>query len=132
MRKAPTYLTRVQMQEIFRRTGLEFVADNMHKHWTTPKGAGSARTDEIENWITKHGQRAQPTLVLDDHDRGWGLLESSLDLKGLVVLCEPWVGFIADTLDSAQRSLRAQMAPGAPLKIRPLWRARKKRRKDSD
>lgn len=106
-----TYLTRVQMQEVFRRTGLEFVADNMNKHWTTPKGAGSARTDEIENWITKHGQRANPTLVLDDHESGWGLLESFLDLQGLVVLCDPWVGFNADKLASAQRLLRAQMAP---------------------
>ncbi len=108
-----TYMTRVQMKEVFRRTGLEFVADNMHKYWTTPKGPGSARNNEIKNWIAKHGQRAQPTLVLDDHESGWSLLESFLDLQGVLVLCEPWKGFMADQLENAQRLLRAQIAPGA-------------------
>ena len=114
------YLTREQMQVIFRRTGLDFVADNMHKRWTTPKGTGPSRTDEIENWIAKHGQRRQSMLVLDDHESGMSLRASKLDHKGLVVLCEPWVGFIADKLANAQRLLRAQMAPGAPLMMRLL------------
>jgi hypothetical protein len=102
------YLTREQIQEIFRRAGLAFVADNMHKQWTTPKGTGSARVTEIENWIAKHRLRTQPILVLDDHESGWSLHESHLDQKGLVVLCEPWVGFVGDKLLDAQRLLRTQ------------------------
>ena len=106
-----TYLTREQMQVVFRRTGLDFVANNLHRRWTTPKGMGPSRTDEIKNWIAKHGRRRQTLLVLDDHDSGVNLLASSLDQQGLVVLCDPWVGFNADKLASAQRLLRTQMVP---------------------
>lgn len=114
------YLTRKQLQEVFRRTDLEFVANNMHKHWTTPKGTGSARVTEIENWIAKHGQPAQTMLVLDDHESGWNLHESHLDQKGLVVLCDPWIGFVAEKLIKAQMQLRAQVAPGALLMMQHL------------
>lgn len=103
-----TYLTREQLQEVFRRTGLEFIASNMHKHWTTPKGPGSARVIEIDAWIATHGQPAQAMLVLDDYESGWNLHESHLDQKGLVVLCDPWIGFVAERLVQAQRLLRAQ------------------------
>lgn len=114
------YLTRERMQVIFRRTELNFVASNMHKRWTTPKGMGPSRTDEIRNWIAKHGRRRQAMLVLDDHESGLGLRASSLDHQGLVILCEPRVGFIAEKLVGAQRLLRAQMAPRAPSEMRIL------------
>lgn len=114
------YLTREQMQVIFRRTELDFVANNMHKRWTTPKGNGPSRTDEIKNWIARHGQRRQSILVLDDHESGVSLRASTLDHKDLVILCEPQVGFIAEKLMGAQRLLRAQLAPGAPLMRRIL------------
>lgn len=105
------FLTREQMQLIFRRTGLDFVAKNLHRRWTTPKGMGPSRTDEIKNWIAKHGRRRQTMLVLDDHESGLGLRASSLDHHGVVVLCDPWVGFNADKLASAQKLLRTQLAP---------------------
>jgi hypothetical protein len=104
------YLTREQMQEVFRRSGLAFVADNMQKHWTTPKADGPSRPDEIANWIAEHGQCGQPLLVIDDHDSGRGLLESLLDQQSLVVLCEPWIGFVAAKLAEAQIKLRAQLS----------------------
>lgn len=105
------FLTREQMQLIFRRSGLDFVANNLHMRWTTPKGMGPSRTDEIKNWIEKHGRRRQTMLVLDDYESGLSLRTSSLDQQGLVVLCDPWVGFNADKLASAQRLLRTQMVP---------------------
>jgi hypothetical protein len=110
------YLNREQMQLVFQRTGLEFVADNMHKRWTTPKADGPSRLDEIENWIANHGQRGQPILVLDDSASGWGLCDSFLDDKGLVVLCEPWTGFVAEKLADAQRLLRAQLQMSPQLR----------------
>jgi hypothetical protein len=103
------YLSQGQMREVFRRSGLAFVADNMHKRWTTPKAEGPSRTKEIEGWIAKHGQRGQPILVLDDSASGWGLRDSFLDDRGIVVLCEPWVGFDADKLAEAQTQLRVQI-----------------------
>lgn len=104
------YLTREQMREVFRRSDLEFVADNMHKHWTTPKGTGPSRLGEIENWIAKSRQQAQPVLVLDDHESGRALRDSSLDESGYVVLCEPWIGFVTEKFIDAQRLLRAQFS----------------------
>jgi hypothetical protein len=103
------YLGQGQMREVFQRSGLAFVADNMHKRWTTPKAVGPSRTKEIENWIAKHGQRSQPILVLDDSASGCGLRGSFLDDRGIVVLCEPWVGFDADKLAEAQTQLRVQI-----------------------
>jgi hypothetical protein len=64
---------------------------------------------EIEGLIAKHGQRGQPILVLDDSASGWGLRDSFLDDRGIVVLCEPWVGFDADKLAEAQTQLRVQI-----------------------
>lgn len=104
-------LHREQMLEMFRRSGLEIVANNMHVHWTTPKFDGSSRTEELEGWIAAHRQLGQPMLVLDDHTSGWSLVESLLDQMGLVVLCEPGIGLVADKLVAAQRLLRVQFAP---------------------
>jgi len=103
------YLTQEQMVQVFRRTGLDFVADHLHEQWTTPKIDGS-RVDEIEIWLTKYRRPAQPVLVLDDDESGWSLAESHLDRRGCVVLCEPWVGFVEDKLGHAQLLLRAQQA----------------------
>lgn len=102
------YLTREQMKTVFRRTGLEFVAENLHKHWTTPKGLGPSRPGEIEAWIAMHRQPVRPVLVLDDHESGWNLVGSSLDYSSFVVLCEPASGFVAARLLDAQTQLRAQ------------------------
>lgn len=107
------YMSREQMQEVFRRTGMDFVADNFHKHWTTPKGTGSARVTEIDNWMRKHLQRKQAALVLDDHESGWNLHESHLDKAGLVVLCDPYVGLVREKYLDAQRLLRAQIGPAS-------------------
>jgi hypothetical protein len=103
------YLTRAQMEEVLRRTGLSFVADNLHPEWTTPKGTGSARVTEIENWIDKHRPTGTPVLILDDHESGWSLYESHLDKAGYVVLCDSWVGFVGEKLAQAQALLRAQI-----------------------
>lgn len=56
-------LTGAQMQDIFRRTELEFVASNLNRHWKTPKWASPARTQEIANWIAKYGQQGRPLLM---------------------------------------------------------------------
>lgn len=98
-------LTKQQMQEIFRRTGLDFVADSLHEQqWTTPKSPGWTRLEEIENWISLHGHPGQSMLVIDDLESGWSLQKSSLR----PVLCDAWIGFVAEKLLEAQKRLRAQ------------------------
>lgn len=100
------YLTREQMRTVFLRSGLDFVAKNMHKQWTTPKRAGPSRVTEITDWIAAHP--ARPVLILDDRDSGWSLWGSALEDSGYVVLCGVDVGFVAEKFADAQRLLRAQ------------------------
>lgn len=102
------YLTRDQMREVFDRCQLQFVAENMHEAWTTPKRSGWSRYDEIHNWMSDHLQPARRVLVLDDDQSGASLRGSALCDRGVVVLCAPWIGFDGDKLYEAQRLLRAQ------------------------
>lgn len=96
------------MREVFDRCQLQFVAENMHEAWTTPKRSGWSRYDEIHNWMSDHLQPARRVLVLDDDQSGASLRGSALCDRGVVVLCAPWIGFDGDKLYEAQRLLRAQ------------------------
>lgn len=98
-----------QMKEVFDKTGLDFVATNLHKDWTTPKGVGSSRVKEIESWISKHKVPKRPLLIIDDTESGWSLKYSRLDSVGIVILCEQSVGFIHEHLLKAQSILRGQL-----------------------
>lgn len=102
------YLAREQMLDVLRRCQLGFVANNVHDEWTTPKHSGWSRHDEIENWTLRHLASGRRMLVLDDHQSGASLHKSRFDQNGMVVLCEPWIGFDAGKLSDAQRLLRAQ------------------------
>jgi hypothetical protein len=104
-----TFLSKEEMKETFRRTGLSFVAENLHKQWTTPKGAGSSRLQEIRDWNRLYRQKNQPVLVLDDLESGWNLKGSSLEEEGLVVLCEPWKGFTREKYLEAKMRLNQQI-----------------------
>lgn len=101
-------LNREQLQEVFTRTGLEFVAHHLHEQWMTQKNSELERTDEIAAWVFEHGRPGQPVLVLDDLVSGWSLKKSALFRMGHVVLCDAWVGLVADKLAEAQARLRAQ------------------------
>lgn len=101
-------LTRAQMQEVLEGTGLRFVAEHMHEHWTTLKWSGSPRLWEIERWIALHDHKNQPTLVIDDDESGWSLHESHLDREGKVLLCDLDCGFDAAKLAEGRKLLRAQ------------------------
>ena len=93
---------------MFERTDLEFIASNLHKDWTTPKGLGSSRVNEITSWISAHKNPKRPILVIDDFESGWALKGSSLDTDGMIVFCEQFIGFTTELLLEAQKKLRAQ------------------------
>lgn len=80
----------------------------LHRNWTTPKGTGSPRLTEIEDWILSY-RLDEVILVLDD-ESGWSLYGSHLDRKGFVVLCKESRGFNAAQLALAQKLLRAQLS----------------------
>lgn len=104
-----TFLSRKEMEEVFRRTNMSFVADNLHQQWTTPKRSLSSRLTEISDWLRLYRKEDQPVLVLDDHLSGSDLRDSQLDKDQLIVLCDPWIGFVRDKYLTSKDILHAQL-----------------------
>lgn len=103
-----TFLDRTQICEVLRRTGIDFVAENLHIDWCTPREESSYRLTEIEGWLDAHALgRALPFVILDDHISGQSIPGSHLE--GRAVLCDAWMGFTHPKLRSAQKILRDQM-----------------------
>lgn len=103
-----SFLDRTQMCEVLRRTGLEFVVENLHHNWCTQREDGSYRRTEIEEWLDAHALGIPPPyVILDDHISGQSLPGSHLEERA--VLCDAWVGFTHPKLRSAQKILRDQL-----------------------
>lgn len=98
---------REQMCDVFQRTGMGFVSDNLHQHWTTPKSpSSSAKQIKIEGWMERYYSAGQRIVIIDDDESGWRLLDSQYGKFGVVVLCEFGKGFTSGKLDEARRALR--------------------------
>lgn len=106
----PMYLDRSQMCDVFARTQLNFVRENLHDTWVTPRALSSCRYEEIDAWLNEFRVDTQPFLVLDDTGSGWSLAHSPLAHDGHVVLCKPGAGFTVDKLEQAREQLRRQMS----------------------
>lgn len=104
-----TYLNRVQMCDVFNRTQLQFVIDNLHENWLTPRARSSSRRDEIEWWLEEFRVDSQPFLIIDDESSGWSLAHSPLALDGHVVLCDVGSGFTLKKLEEARQRLHRQL-----------------------
>jgi hypothetical protein len=103
------HLSKAQLIETFRRTGLEFVAENLHEHWCTPRDDDSYRLVEIDSWLDTHALVAPvPLLVIDDVVSGQSLASSHLEDR--CVLCDAWGGFMFKQLAHARGILQAQLA----------------------
>jgi hypothetical protein len=85
------FMERDGFVSLFRRTGLETVAESLHEAWEAPQTHGSTRLAAVETWLCKH-HAGQSFVVLDDVQSGTGLRGSRLDKAGCVVLCEADVG----------------------------------------
>jgi hypothetical protein len=112
-----TYLDREQMCDALTRTQLQFVVENLHVEWKTPRALSSSRRDEIESWLEAHREPSQPFIIIDDSWSGTRLAHSPLALDGHVVLCKSGFGFTKKRLKEACRKLQLQGAVGggAPL-----------------
>jgi hypothetical protein len=111
-----TYLDREKMCEALTRTKLQFVVENLHAEWRTPRALSSSRRDEIDWWLEAHREPRQPFIIIDDSCSGTGLAHSPLALDGHVVLCRSGYGFTKKRLKEACRQLERQGAVGgAPL-----------------
>lgn len=106
------YLSLEQMMIIFSRTELDFIGQNLHEKWRTPRLESFGRLAEIQTWIRKYHQQRQAILILDDYESGWNLINSDLDKKNLVIFCEPRLGFDISKLTIAIDSLQRQISSG--------------------
>ena len=121
--------TRAQIEVVFRRAGLGFVADNLHEadRWCTPPKFGrSRRVNEIAEWLDRHHQ-GEPFAIIDDTHSGASLmpaLQPALmpssnvptmghsseapphPFAGRVVLCEEIVGLTGDHVPFIVAALR--------------------------
>lgn len=104
-----TYLDRAQMCEALTRTQLQFVVENLHAEWRTPRARSSSRRDEIEWWLSAHRAPSQPYIILDDTWSGTGLAHSPLALDGHLILCRSGYGFTKKRLKEARRQLQRQL-----------------------
>lgn len=107
-----TYLSREQMCKALTRTELQFVIDNLHSEWATPRALSSSRRDEIEWWLDAHRESGQPFLVIDDTNSGYTLIRSQLAYDGHVVLCKSEFGFTRKRFKEARQRLRRQGVAG--------------------
>jgi hypothetical protein len=112
-----TYLDRAQMSKALTRTRLQFVVENLHAEWRTPRALSSSRRDEIEWWLEAHREPSQPFIIIDDTWSGTHLAHSPLALDEHVVLCTSGFGFTNKRLKESFRKLEHQGAAGgnAPL-----------------
>jgi hypothetical protein len=50
------YLSLEQIKMFFSRTGFDFIAQNLHEKWRTPRLESFGRLAEIQTWIRKYQQ----------------------------------------------------------------------------
>lgn len=98
-----------QMCELFTRTSMHIILENLHVHWQTPRARSSSRREEIEWWLHEHREPGQPFVILDDVSSGWSLAYSPLDYDRHVVLCHAKEGFSLKKLDEARQLLQQQI-----------------------
>ncbi len=106
---------RGQQCQVFRRTGLEFVAENLHEHWHTlrDKNGDSYRLVEIDAWLDAHALMTPVAYVIIDDVVSDVVSSQSIPgshLEEQAVLCAAWLGFTFRQLAQARSILQAQLA----------------------
>ena len=120
---------RAQLEIVFRRAGLGFIADRLHEadRWCTPPKFGrSRRVNEIAEWLDRH-HAGQAFAILDDTGSGASLApaltssplapsnvpaarhsgnEAPHPFAGRVTLCEENVGLTGDHVPFILAALR--------------------------
>lgn len=105
------HLTREQLCAAFAETGLDFVADNLHADWCTPRDEDSYRLVEIDAWLDTHAWHTSRLLataryvIIDDVLSGQSLVGSHIEVN--TVFCEPSAGFLFPQLKAARKILAA-------------------------
>lgn len=107
------HMSREQLCAAFAATGLNFVAENLHEHWRTPRDDDSYRLVEIEAWLNLRVWRgtrllaAAPFLIIDDVRSGESLVASHVEQR--TVFCDASVGFLYPQLSAARKILASEV-----------------------
>lgn len=98
------------LREALRRSGLKFVADNLHPDMTTPKGRKPiVRWHEIAAWLSLHPEFEDRWVVLDDDLSGTGLGEGlPAEVRNFIVLCEKDVGLTSTEYQLLRTALQVR------------------------
>lgn len=99
------FMEREHFVEVFKLTGLDAVAEALHRYWNAPADLGVSRHAAISRWLEAH-HRGEPLLILDDTLSGESLIESEWDAAGHQILCDAGRGFNRELLPTAIRALR--------------------------
>lgn len=92
------------MVQILQRSGLAFVANNLHAQPEAPFTRGRTRADAITTWLAAN-HRGEPYVILDDKMSGTGLDEPNWRKNGRVVLCDVNVGLLPTHALAIRRAL---------------------------
>lgn len=91
---------------ILENCGLGFVAQNLHKEWSTPKiHQKGLRSAEIGTWLRQHPELRDSWVILDDANSGKDLRHSLLDLR-FIVLCQEGIGLQTMETEKMLQALR--------------------------
>ena len=117
---------REQMYELFRRAGLEFVANALHEgeRWrTTVKLRRLRRVDEIAAWLDRFHQ-GEPFAIVDDVLSGASLLPALTlpdhPFVGRIVLCEEKVGLTDEHMQTIVDALQRPIGVPDESEVRKI------------
>jgi hypothetical protein len=106
------------IETVFRRSGLEAIADRLHEGdlWRTPISVHRGqRADEIGEWLRLH-HGGEPFVIVDDTFSGTSLYASVLGpshpLTDRIVLCQEGVGLLAEHAGLIVDALRRPVDAG--------------------
>ena len=114
------HMNRSQLAEVFRRSGLAFIGDNMERkgRWCTPSWPDRTRLDEITEWLRKHGA-GESFAVVDDTFSGFSLAEAAKSKRGpfrsRIVLCDERIGLLPEHATRLIGILKKRLRPAATI-----------------
>lgn len=110
------HLSKEQLCEVFSKTGLDFVKENLHENWCTLRSADSYRLSEIDAWLDVYMHPAiGAILILDDELSGQSLVGSHFEEQ--TVFCGESSGFLYPELVAARKILQDQLNDANPHQL---------------
>jgi hypothetical protein len=98
------FMNRDSFVTLFKKTGLEQVADSLHEQWDAPQLHQSNRLDAISQWLQKFHENDEPFIILDDKESGSKLRGSKFDTAGQLILCDLDIGLKPHHLETIRAS----------------------------